>query len=118
MADAADMAQRIRATIPPAWFADDAPVLQALLLGFGTAWAACYDLLQTVIQQSRISTATDQILDLVSTDFFGPVLPRFAGEQDAAFRQRIRFELLRPRGNQGQRFQQPFFIDRANPSNF
>jgi hypothetical protein len=98
LGDAADMARRIQATLPSGWFSDDAPVLQAVLQGVGTGWATCYDLLQIVILQSRITTATGQFLDFVSTDFFGNLLLRFNGEQDASFRQRILLELLRPRG--------------------
>jgi hypothetical protein len=96
--DADDMAGRMQATLPFGWFADDAPVLQAVLQGVGTAWASCYSLLQALILQSRISTATGEFLDFISTDFFATMLLRFSGELDAAFRQRILLELLRPRG--------------------
>jgi len=92
------MANRMQATLPSGWFSGDAPVLQAVLQGVGTAWAACYTLLQALILQSRILTATGQFLDFISTDFFGITLLRFSGELDGAFRQRILLELFRPRG--------------------
>jgi len=98
LGDADDMANRMQATLPSGWFSGDAPVLQAVLQGVGTAWAACYTLLQALILQSRILTATGQFLDFISTDFFGITLLRFSGELDGAFRQRILLELFRPRG--------------------
>jgi len=98
LGDATDMASRMKVTLPSGWFSDDAPMLQAVLQGVGTAWAACYELLQALILQSRITTATAQFLDFISTDFFGIGLLRFTGEPDAAFRQRILLELLRSRG--------------------
>jgi hypothetical protein len=91
------MAGRLRALLPSGWFADEAPVLTGLLQGMGAAWACIYGLIQFVIQQARISTATGVFLDLISSDFFGNLLPRLGLEQDSAFLQRIKDELFRPR---------------------
>jgi hypothetical protein len=91
------MAARTRAILPAGWFADDAPVLGGLLQGIGTGWACIYSLMQFVILQTRIGTATGIFLDMSSTDFFGDKLPRAALEQDNYFRARIQNELLRPR---------------------
>jgi hypothetical protein len=98
LGDATDMAGRMQVTLPFGWFADDAPVLQAVLQGVGTAWASCYTLLQVLILQTRIITATGEFLDFISTDFFGTTLLRLNGESETSFLQRILFELLRPRG--------------------
>jgi hypothetical protein len=96
--DVSDMAGRLRSLLPEGWFADDAVVLGGLLDGLGTAWACIYTLIQFVIQQSRISTASGIFLDMISVDFFGDLLPRLPLEQDSAFILRIKDNLLRPRG--------------------
>lgn len=96
--DAGDMLARLRAVLPQRWFADDTPVLDAVLSGLAAAWSGLYSLLQTVSAQARIATASAQFLDMVSVDFFAGALPRRTGEGDAAFRVRIDRELLRERG--------------------
>jgi hypothetical protein len=95
--DAGDMARRLLAMLPAGWFGDTAPVLASLLQGLGTSFAGFWTLLQSVTAQSRIRTATGTFLDLISADFFGAGLVRFADEQDDAFRARIMDGLLRPR---------------------
>lgn len=94
---AADIGGRLRAALPLHWFADDAPVLGAVLSGFGAVWARIYDMLQTVRRQSRIGTADGAMLDMIAGDFFGTRLVRRAGQGDAAFRAAILRELLRER---------------------
>ena len=91
-----DMAARIKAVLPP-WFGTPSPILDALLAGIGAIWAFVYGLLAYVTLQTRIATATDIFLDMISLDFFGEDLPRNAGESDAAFRIRIDDDILRPR---------------------
>jgi hypothetical protein len=95
--DASDMIARLQALLPLRWFPDVTPVLSALLAGLSDGWAWLYTLLGYVRQQTRIATATDSFLDLISQDFFGGILPRRFGETDTAFRARIQRELLRPR---------------------
>jgi hypothetical protein len=95
--DSEDMAARMQAVLPARWFGDTSPLLQAVLLGLGTCWAAIYGLVQTVQAQARIATASGGFLDLISTDFFGAALPRRNAEADGLFRTRISQELLRPR---------------------
>jgi hypothetical protein len=93
----------MRGVLPRRWFVDPPPtdqppsLLQALLSGFGSAWAAMYALVTRVELLSRIATATGVFLDIVSVDFFGSVLPRRPGEADDPFRLRIQQELFRPR---------------------
>lgn len=103
--DAADFAARIRAVLPGRWFpvqgageTTPTPILDAVLLGLGTAWAAIYALRAFVIAQARIATASGVWLDFIAVDFFGRTILRQLNEGDAAFSRRIRGELLRPRG--------------------
>ena len=96
--DAADMLVRLKSVLPQRWFADNTPVLDAVLSGLAVTWSGLFQLLQLVSQQARIATAEAQFLDLISTDFFGDALQRRTGENDAAFRDRIDRELFRERG--------------------
>jgi hypothetical protein len=96
--DEADFVRRLRLTLPDHWFADAAPVLEGLMAGLSSSWAALHRLLNVVRQQSRLQTATDGFLDLASRDFFGQRLPRRAGEGDDTFRSRIQRAMHRERG--------------------
>lgn len=96
--DQQDMTSRLRAVLPPGWFGDDAPVLNAALAGFGAIWAPVFGLWAFLVEQTRIGTATGFWLDIISADFFGSGLPRRAAEGDAAFRTRILREMFRERG--------------------
>lgn len=91
------MLARLAGLLPLRWFASPAPVLASLLAGLADGWAWLYAMLQYAKLQTRIATATDTFLDLVSQDCFGGTLPRRAGESDASFRARIQRELLRER---------------------
>jgi hypothetical protein len=95
--DVGDMISRLRRVLPVGWFADVAPLADAVLSGIGTAYVAVYDLIAAVKLQTRIGTATGIFLDFISTDFFGGDFPRRQGESDSSFRQRVSLELLRPR---------------------
>ena len=85
--------------LPARWFPalDAAPVLNGLLTGLGQAWSFAYNLLAYAETQTRIGTATGAFLDMISCDFNGTALPRMPGEGDAAFRVRIRANLLSAR---------------------
>ena len=98
LGDFADMARRMLAVLPWNWFCDAPPVLGAVLNGLGTAMAAAFGLIQAVIQQSRLLTATGSFLDTAGWDFFGASLTRLTGEPDTGFRQRLIDEMLRARG--------------------
>jgi hypothetical protein len=93
--DGSDFAARIRAVLPDRWFPSETPVLGALLAGLGNAWAAIYGMLAYVRAQTRLATATDSDLDLISQDFFGSRLPRSSGETDTAYRARVIAALAR-----------------------
>jgi hypothetical protein len=92
--DQADMVTRIKALLPNGWFADATPILDAVLNGIGWALAFVYSLIDYARLQTRIATATDGFLDLISFDYFGLNLPRKTSETDSAFRARISSELL------------------------
>jgi hypothetical protein len=95
--DTNDMLARLAALLPLRWFPDATPVLSAVLSGLSDGWAWLYTMLGYVREQTRIATATDSFLDLISQDFLGGSLSRRFGETDSAFRARIQRELLRPR---------------------
>jgi len=95
--DEADMRGRLASLLPLRWFPDATPVLSALLAGLAEGWAWLYAMLSYAKLQTRIATATDTFLDLISQDCFGATLPRRPGESDGSFRARIRHELLRER---------------------
>ncbi len=102
----ADMAARLRSTLPAGWFpvsppepiSSSSPVLDGLLAGLGTAWSFCFDLLSFSVAQTRIRTAIGGFLDLISGDFFGSSLARRTGESDDSFRARIGASLIARRG--------------------
>ena len=95
--DANDMKSRLLALLPLRWFPDATPVLTAVLSGLSDGWAWLHAMLGYVKLQTRIATATDTFLDLISQDFFGATLPRRFGETDTAFRARIERALFQPR---------------------
>jgi hypothetical protein len=95
--DSNDMLERMQALLPRGWFGDSPTILTALLKGFAAILANVYAVLAYAKLQTRILTATDGFLDVISADFFGSNLPRRTGESDAAFRNRIVVNLFRER---------------------
>jgi hypothetical protein len=93
--DATDIAARLAALLPAGWFQGDTPVLDALLAGIADPLSFLYSLIAYARTQTRIATASDGFLDLISADFFGTGLPRNPAEGDGAFRARILARLLR-----------------------
>jgi hypothetical protein len=89
-----DIVARIKAVLPSGWFQGDTPVLDGVLSGIAWALSFVFDLAAYARLQTRISTATDGFLDLISADFFGTGLPRKPQEADTAFRNRILAQLL------------------------
>jgi len=95
--DIQDMLSRLKAVLPGHWFSDVTPILDALLSGPAWAWSGLYALLGFVKLQSRLATASGVFLDIASSDYFGPTLPRRTGESDVVFSQRLRANLIAPR---------------------
>lgn len=93
-----DIVCRIKTVLPNGWFQGSTPVLDGVLNGVAWALAFVYGFVSYARLQTRISTATDGFLDLISADFLGPGLPRKPLESDAAFRTRVLAELLLEKG--------------------
>ncbi|MBS0558421.1 MAG: hypothetical protein JSR21_00020 [Proteobacteria bacterium] len=96
--DQSDIVYRLKAVLPAGWFADETPILDGLLSGFGWAWSWAYSLWSYTRQQTRIATASDVWLDIIANDFFGSMLTRRVGQDDDAFRLIIQTNLLREHG--------------------
>lgn len=122
--DATDMLARLKALLPPKWFPDNSPVLDALLSGPAWALSLVYSLIQYAKNQTRISTATDGFLDLIAFDFFGNNLPRRSQETDTSYRARIKATLLREKVTRNGMIQAlinltgrtPFIFEPARPA--
>ncbi|WP_395371208.1 hypothetical protein [Komagataeibacter diospyri] len=90
-------ALRIRRLLPTGWFpsppatgeVEQAPVLNALLQGFGSVFAWIWAILTGTADQTRLATMSGAFLDMFAADFFGTLLTRNPGESDDAFRTRI-----------------------------
>lgn len=86
--DQSDFFARLKAQIPSSWF-KTSPNFDATLQGPAWAMSTIYAQITYASLQTRIATATDGYLDLISNDFFGSELPRLTNETDGAFRARI-----------------------------
>lgn len=96
--DLENIVSRLSAVLPERWFAEHSPNLEALLRCVATPWAWLYNLIDYVIAQTRLRTATDQWLDLIARDYFGAGLDRKGNESDYSYRARIQRLLLRGAG--------------------
>lgn len=97
--DQADILSRIKRLLPN-WFGQltaATPVLDGLLQGYAWALSQFYALYLYAKLQTRILTASDGWLDMISADFFGPALLRNANQSDDSYRSRIIANLFRPR---------------------
>jgi hypothetical protein len=93
--DFADFIFRLRSVLPKRWFAEQSPNLEALLGSIATPWVSLYSLIAYVISQTRLVSATEEWLDLISNDYFGSSLARKSDEVDLAYRSRIQAALRR-----------------------
>jgi hypothetical protein len=84
----ADIFARLKALFPRSWF-QKSPNFDATLQGPAWALSNAYAQITYAALQTRIKTATDGYLDLISNDFFGAGLPRLTQESDNSFRARI-----------------------------
>lgn len=87
--DQNDIFGRLKHLLPAGWFRDETPIVDAVMQGPAWALATIYSQIAYAALQTRIKTATDGWLDLISADFFGTNLPRIDNETDGAFRGRI-----------------------------
>lgn len=105
LGDQLDFQGRLRAVLPLGWFPPPAasgsttqtPVLDAVLLGLGNAWAYLYSLLTYTRAQTRLATMSGAFVDMFSADMFGGALPRNSGESDAAFKVRVLANFTAPK---------------------
>ena len=96
--DTQDFTTRIKALLPAGWFRGSTPVLDAVLSGISSALASVYSLCAYARLQTRISTATEGFLELISFDYFGGKLPRRLRESNDSYRARILAALLAEKG--------------------
>lgn len=89
LGDQSDILGRIKALLPPSWFQGNTPVKDAVLSAPSWALSNTYSQITYAALQSRIKTATDGWLDIISHDFFADALPRLTNETDGSFRARI-----------------------------
>jgi hypothetical protein len=96
--DQNDILGRLQSYLPNGWFDGDSnPIRDAVLTGLAVVFAWVYSILAYVRGQTRIKTASEGFLDLISQDFFGGALPRLVNETDAHFLTRIQINLFRER---------------------
>nr|WP_249110474.1 hypothetical protein [Neokomagataea anthophila] len=93
-----DFSLRFRRLLPMGWFPDapndgeqeTAPVLAAILQGFGCVFSGVWEQIRALRQCSRLQTATGSFVDMIAEDYFGRgVFPRKLRECDVNYRQRI-----------------------------
>lgn len=96
--DTPDILNRLQRLIPASWFPAGASALRdAVLTGVANSFAFVYSALGYLRNQTRIRTATDGFLDLISGDFFGNTILRSFNQSDASFRATIQANLFRER---------------------
>ena len=105
LGDQNDLLGRLKAVLPTGWFPDITPVLDAVLSGPAYAWSWVAALTGYAYEQCRLGTATDIFLDILAYDFLGSRISRRAGEQDSAFRIRLKREILRPKATRASMVQ-------------
>lgn len=93
--DKDDFLNRLQVVLPP-WFGDTTidPIIKGVLEGYAELGSIIYSQYAYSQDQTRIRTATDMFLDLISQDYFGVMLPRGTGEADPQYLQRILNNLL------------------------
>ena len=124
--DLPSWAARIRRVLPRGWWGESGstPILDGILSGLAYAHAQLSSWIAFSRLQVRLATATDDFLDGLAADFLGTRIYRADGETDAAFRVRIRREILRPRATRQAMVQAlvdltgqvPFIVEPGNSS--
>ncbi|WP_175969614.1 hypothetical protein [Burkholderia sp. BCC0322] len=96
--DQSDFLARLKERMPNGWFGTIHPILDAVLSGIASMFAAVYAAYAFMVAQTRIQTSTGGWLDISSADYFGTNLPRLSNESDPAFSARIQINLVQERG--------------------
>lgn len=97
--DQSSWSSRLRRILPRGWFGEtgSTPILDGILAGLAYSHAQLSTWIEFSRLQIRLATATDDFLDGIASDFLGTRIFRLNAETDAAFRLRIKREILRPR---------------------
>jgi type II secretory pathway pseudopilin PulG len=95
--DQQDIYKRLTGYLPPGWFGDSPPFVDALMQGFAHGLAFVYSLIVFAKLQTRIKTASGGWLDMIAADFFGSNLQRRTNETDTSFLNRIIINMFRER---------------------
>jgi hypothetical protein len=110
--DQNDFVGRLKANLPQGWFPVESalsgtlsPVLTSILSGPAWSLSWIYALLGYTKDQTRMATATDVWLDIISQDFFGGMLQRYNNETDSHFLLRIQQNLLAPKNTRAAMIQ-------------
>ena len=89
-----DVYNRLIAQLPLEWWGISHANLDTILAAFVDTGSFHYSQYLYVVLQTRIKTATDINLDIISSDYLGDELPRRVGELDESFRTRILATLI------------------------
>lgn len=121
--DQNDIAQRLSAYLPTRWFGTVfdtllLPFINAILQGIAVCLSFLYSLYAYAKLQTRLATATDGWLDLISADFFGNKLPRMSGELDGSYRGRIRAQLVQEKATRSAISQAVYALTGYEPQIF
>ncbi len=93
-----DIVARLQRWLPDGWFPNAVGTrIFAMLAGFATSLSTVQAQIAYVKLQTRVRSATDGFLDMISYDYFGNGLPRHSAEVDNAFRARILAGLIQSR---------------------
>lgn len=96
--DSDDMLARLKTPLRELkWWNWTAPIADAVRGGVADSLSWCYSFYAYAQAQTRISTATEFNLDIISWDFLGTRIKRRPGQSDDSFRAVIKQEIFRPR---------------------
>lgn len=93
-----DIVARLFKWLPDGWFPRTIGTrIFAMLAGMAAPLSTVLAQITYVRLQTRVRSATDGFLDMISYDYFGDGLPRLSAEVDDVFRARILANLVRER---------------------
>lgn len=93
--DQNDLISRLQKWMPQGWYpATTGTRIYAVMAGLASVLSSIFGMIAYARLQTRIATATDGFLDIISRDYLANNLPRIPGETDAAFSVRIRANIF------------------------
>lgn len=122
--DSDNMQRRLRALLPPGWFAQRARLRDVVLGGIADCLAWAYSTLMIAKAGTRRAGTTGWLLDIDAFGFFGSRVLRRPHETDDAWRRRYTNEIFRPRVTRAAidsalydlTGRHPIIIEAANPN--